>query len=290
MFEEYVQDNFESDFKVIGRYVDNNTNIRMYHSLCGNEFDIRPSNFKTRKRCPICYGNPRKTTEIFIKEMKNLRGNSYELIDDYVNSKTKVKLLHKKCGNIWEVTPDDFLNGKNECRYCSTSYQSTEKFSRYVEDISKGKIILIAEYKNKSTPLKFHCIKCDKEFYRQPQHFKAGCHCSYCGLKARSGKNHYRYNNELTEEDREHRDMFSGEIKRWRSEVYTREHYTCRVCEKVGAKLNAHHLNSWDIDKENRFNLDNGVTLCVECHKNFHKNFGYGKNTKKQFEQYLKRF
>lgn len=289
MFEDFVKDNIGEEYTVVGDYVDNKTKIEIHHKKCGRNFDITPANFKTRKRCPLCNGTFRKTTKTFVEEMKKLRGEEYVMIGEYVNAKTKVNLLHTKCHRFWEVTPDDFLNGKNECLYCSNSYQDTKKFSEKVEKLSQGTVKVLGEYINKTTPIKFKHLECGREFYRQPQHFLSGCYCSHCGIENRSGKNHYKYNHKLTDEDREKRDMQSGQLKKWRNLVYVRDAHTCQVCRKTGDTLNAHHLNSWNTDKENRFNVDNGITLCINCHKNFHTFYGYGNNTKKQFKEFLKR-
>ena len=53
-----------------------------------------------------------------------------------------------------------------------------------------------------------------------------------------------------------------------------------------GVNLNAHHLNGWNAFPEQRFDLDNGVTLCTDCHKDFHSQYGYGDNTREQFNEY----
>ena len=60
--------------------------------------------------------------------------------------------------------------------------------------------------------------------------------------------------------------------------------------DKNGKKktyLNAHHLDGWDWNKIDRYNVDNGITLCEICHKDFHLMYGYGENTKEQFEEYM---
>lgn len=47
-----------------------------------------------------------------------------------------------------------------------------------------------------------------------------------------------------------------------------------------------HHLDSWDINKKLRYNVNNGVVLLKTIHKDFHTLYGFGNNTKLQFEIY----
>lgn len=46
-------------------------------------------------------------------------GNGYIFLDAYVNAKTKLRVKHNKCGHIYKVRPDSFLNGRR-CPYCSS--------------------------------------------------------------------------------------------------------------------------------------------------------------------------
>lgn len=82
---------------------------------------------------------------------------------------------------------------------------------------------------------------------------------------------------------------YSGLNRQWRIEVYERDNYACQVCgDNKGGNLVAHHLNSYDINVEERYNLDNGITLCSDCHKEFHIQYKYGENNKNQFNEFLK--
>jgi len=61
----------------------------------------------------------------------------------------------------------------------------------------------------------------------------------------------------------------SQECIEWRNEVFKRDNYTCVECGVKG-NINAHHIKEWHQYPELRFDLDNGITLCVECHVKKH--------------------
>lgn len=101
-----------------------------------------------------------------------------------------------------------------------------------------------------------------------------------------SGKNHPQYNPNLTDEERQGWRCIPG-YKDWRKAVFERDNFTCQCCGKRGGNLCAHHLESYRDNPELRILLENGITLCEECHKNFHHQFGYG-NTREQSEEFLR--
>jgi 5-methylcytosine-specific restriction endonuclease McrA len=53
----------------------------------------------------------------------------------------------------------------------------------------------------------------------------------------------------------------------WRSAVYLRDNYTCQKCGQRGGRLNAHHVKPFKDFPELAFDVSNGQTLCVPCHK-----------------------
>lgn len=66
-------------------------------------------------------------------------------------------------------------------------------------------------------------------------------------------------------------------------QCFERDNYICQICNIRGAELNAHHMNGFDLFLDERFDLNNLITLCKTCHDNFHSTYGKGKNTKDQF-------
>lgn len=59
----------------------------------------------------------------------------------------------------------------------------------------------------------------------------------------------------------------SIEYKLWRTSVFERDGYTCIWCGYKGKNLNADHIKPFAYYPELRFAIDNGRTLCKECHK-----------------------
>ena len=58
----------------------------------------------------------------------------------------------------------------------------------------------------------------------------------------------------------------------WKTKVFERDKFTCQKCNQVGRELNAHHIKSYKDYPKQRFKTNNGITLCVQCHRFVHKN------------------
>ena len=105
-----------------------------------------------------------------------------------------------------------------------------------------------------------------------------------CSQHPRGAENH-RYNPNLTDEERVN--GRGNDHRVWSHRILSRDNYTCKICGKSpSGNLNAHHLNGWNKFTEQRFDLENGVTLCTDCHNEFHDLFGRGNNTHEQFIEY----
>jgi 5-methylcytosine-specific restriction endonuclease McrA len=61
---------------------------------------------------------------------------------------------------------------------------------------------------------------------------------------------------------------YTFEYRFWRRSVFERDKYVCGMCgNNKGGKLEADHIKSWRNYPELRYSIDNGRTLCHECHK-----------------------
>lgn len=72
-----------------------------------------------------------------------------------------------------------------------------------------------------------------------------------------------------------------------RKACFERDNFTCQKCGQNGGYLHAHHINNFADFHELRLAIDNGITLCKECHKQFHNIYGKRNNTKEQLVEFI---
>jgi len=138
------------------------------------------------------------------------------------------------------------------------------------------------------------CLWCKKEFMHVSKNVKYCNHKCYGqskkGIKVEwlNKPEHFEKsrirmtgeNNPLWKGGNSDADRRNSEYKNWRVAIFQRDNFTCQVCGYINGKgikrkdLNAHHIISWTRMPQLRYLIDNGVTVCIDCHKKIHKMFG----------------
>lgn len=150
-FQKKISDITNGEYSALSDYIGMHSQILMKHNICNNEYLTTPLNFlgtKNRKgrRCPFCAGK-RIDTESFKNTIKNLVGNEYTVLGEYIDSDTKILMRHNTCGNEYYVKPNNFVNIGNRCPKCSPiingkSYKEEELYNflkLYIPILEKNK-------------------------------------------------------------------------------------------------------------------------------------------------------
>jgi 5-methylcytosine-specific restriction endonuclease McrA len=64
------------------------------------------------------------------------------------------------------------------------------------------------------------------------------------------------------------RDYQDPHYKEFRYKVLKRDKHTCQMCKsRIRKNLEVHHVMTWASASSLRYDVDNGITLCKQCHK-----------------------
>lgn len=81
----------------------------------------------------------------------------------------------------------------------------------------------------------------------------------------------------------------SLEYKIWERSVIELWDFTCAKCNSKlkRYRLVAHHILNFSSNEDVRFNINNWITFCKDCHKDFHKIYWKKNNNEKQLKEFL---
>lgn len=183
------------EYSLIGEYDKAKTKTKFRHNVCGYTWETAPNTILASKRgCPKCSGNARRTTDSFKEEVHSLVGNEYNVIGEYENARTKIRIEHETCGKSYEVTPDSFINLGTRCPICAGNIRWTnEKFLDEVRNRVGDEYIFKDEYENNSTPLRCLHVLCGYEWHIPPASFlDKNTRCPNCAGNAARNTETYR--------------------------------------------------------------------------------------------------
>ena len=103
--------------------------------------------------------------------------------------------------------------------------------------------------------------------------------------EVRSGANHPSWKGGLTSD--RGRIMQTTAYKDWRTDVFTRDNFKCQCCGINSNQLEAHHIIPYAVAEDLRTDVNNGITFCKECHKNYHKLYGRKDLNREQIESFI---
>lgn len=260
------------------------------HFCCKECYDQYQRESKSSKETFICENCGKKV----VKNSHTYRSKtkhhfcSKKCSGEFNSKQSTITLTCSQCNKEFVKPKSAVKNSKqyfccSECKklyntkYCTKCNKPIPKSRKY--DLCSE---CLAEEQHNEKYIKFNCAYCGKEVERLKAHTKGDtlfCSRKCMGLYMRDDPN------KLADVSKD------PKIVKWSKEVISKFDNTCIKCGQHFDKgLNAHHLNSKDWDKDNIYNVDNGIPLCIDCHQDFHMLYGYGDNTEEQFLEWYNEY
>jgi len=108
-------------------------------------FKQTPNSHLRGRKCPICYGTHKNTTEEFVINANLIHKNKYDYsLVNYITNKIKVEIICKEHG-VFKQTPNSHLRGR-KCPTCSLLESGTKRTKTTVEFIEDAKKIYGNKY------------------------------------------------------------------------------------------------------------------------------------------------
>ena len=227
-----------------------------------------------------------------------------------LKSKRRCWLCRCICGNIISVQENNLKSGNTKSCGCMKNKWISEKNIKDLTGKRYGRLLVLkrdfTKY-NKSRHTFWIC-KCDcgetvsiNETSLQNSDTKS-CGClnrelaskrSYITFKDQKKEKHPQWKGGITDQGKLLRN--SDEYEFWRDKVFERDNYTCQCCGSNKNKLNSHHKYNFSEYPSLRFDINNGITLCEQCHllgykNSFHSFYGVRNNTPEQLEEFISNY
>lgn len=279
-----------------------------------NLFPKRKDSYDGRRNiCKKCYYESKKNIEKIciycgIKFFANNKSVKY--CSKECSNKDRIKYFNgdrKKYNHVCEKCGLDFKSVNSKQKYCSYKCSIESRIKIY----NRKCVMCHKDYKPRTNNSKYCSRECRaKADLKERLIFN----CSFCGnevkiLKSQisnkkrifcskkcvhngnsifyRGENSPSWNPNITQEEREKMRHYD-EYNDWRKKIFARDNYTCQCCgDNNGGNLRAHHYLNYSEHPSLRTDINNGITLCKECHKEFHDTYGYKNNNIQQFKEFL---
>lgn len=189
-FKAEVKELVGDEYSVISEYKAALQNIKFRHNLCGTEYKARPNDFLNGNRCPKCgmessIRSRSYSQEEFSRLIFEKTDGEYEFVEPYRGNMAKIKCCHNACGFIWEIRPNDIMNGHG-CPRCNGGLEwnnqrlQDELAKRYGEDYTVLGVVVDA-----ITKVDIRHNVCGNVWNVKPVSITLEQQCPYCHARSR---------------------------------------------------------------------------------------------------------
>lgn len=198
------------------------------------------------------------------------------------------------CGKSILVNYKELIGGQKSCG-CMDCYKdyTGQKFGRLLVIEYLGKKLKLGNHRGRHDRWWRARCDCGNIWEGKIVSLTGGqvksCGCARDEANRRSGPDSPHYRHDLSEEDRilrGHRHYLTG-YSEWQASIREKYNYKCCICNSNNS-IECHHLDGFNENIEKATDINNGVLLCHECHRFFHKIYGNKDVTREKFVEFYK--
>lgn len=118
------------------------------------------------------------SNEMFVDMLKNIKGDVYEVREEFHSITTPIEILHKKCGHVQKYSPRNLLYGTGACpcEYIITADEAAQK-------VAENPGFQLIHYKSTNEPVTIRAEECGHEFVCNLHKFLKSPFCRICRPK-----------------------------------------------------------------------------------------------------------
>lgn len=232
--------------------------IKIICDYCGKIFErrwnyyIKTHSVIDKDSCYDCCQNKREDTNT----VKYGKKNPME-IDDFKENQKKSLIEKYGVDNVFKLeSVKEIIRNVNLEKYGETSFTKTEEYREKTRNTCVSK-------------------------YGETSHMKTEKY-----KEMFSGENSPVWKGGVHDE---RWDRLQPKYKSWRFRVFERDNFICQKCLVHPQYLEAHHILNWKDNIDLRYEVDNGISFCQDCHIEFHRIYGKINNNFEQLTEFLER-
>ena len=175
---------------ILDTYINNKIKVLCKCNICEYQWKALPGNLLSKNRkngCPECAKKSlSKSHEDFISDLKDINPD-IEILGKYKNINTKIQCRCKKCGYLWETTPNSLMQGKG-CHLCANKKIGLLKIKSNDEFIEQMKLLnpnikVLSKYNGNRKKVDCLCLIDNHKWEATPSNLLHGYGCPVCSNK-----------------------------------------------------------------------------------------------------------
>ncbi len=186
------------------------------------------------------------TTNYFVNRILSVNP-TIEVLGNYINSSTKIKVRCKVCNHVWHGGPGSLIKGHGcpKCAKKSSAKKNTKTHEQFIYELNNKNpdIFVIGKYITRKTKLLVKCKKCGAEWETAPANLLAGHGCMKCSPYKNTLKTNEQFIKELKDKNPNLEPI--QEYKGTSIPMKVR----CRLCGEVFEKTPSYMLRGYSCHK-----------------------------------------